>query len=163
MITMPLAGVFADKIGPGKIVMGGITLIAISLVMWVPLGADTPYWYLLLGLFIQGLGMGATMMPTFSAGLAALREHTIARGSTLMNIIQQVAASVGTAVFTVLLTNNVKNLHPSSPADALDATAGAFGNVFLVAAILTVLCLIPAAFLPRTKSETTHDQPIVLH
>lgn len=163
MITMPIAGVFADKLGPGKIVLAGIVLITISFGMWIPLADTTSYPYLLLALFVQGMGMGMTMMPVFSAGLATLREHTIARGSTLMNIVQQVAGSVGTAVFTVLLTNNLKNVHPASPAKALDAMAGAFGNVFVVAAILTAICLIPALFLPRTHSETTNDQPIVLH
>ena len=36
-----------------------------------------------LSLFIMGLGMGGTMMPIMSSALATLRDHTIARGSTL--------------------------------------------------------------------------------
>ena len=57
----------------------------------------------------MGLGMGATMMPVFTAALASLKDHDIARGSTLMNITQQVAASIGTALFSVLLTNAYNN------------------------------------------------------
>ncbi len=53
--------------------------------------------------------MGATMMPIMSAALATLGEHTIARGSTFLNISQQVAASMGTALFSVLLTNGFKS------------------------------------------------------
>jgi EmrB/QacA subfamily drug resistance transporter len=105
MVTMPIGGLLADKIGPGKIVLAGISTIVAGMFMFSTLDATTPYWFLLLSLFVMGLGMGGTMMPTFSAALATLREHTIARGSTLMNIVQQVAASVGTAIFTVLLTN----------------------------------------------------------
>ena len=57
----------------------------------------------------MGLGMGATMMPVFSAALATLTDQNIARGSTLMNITQQVAASIGTALFSVVLTTQVKD------------------------------------------------------
>ena len=53
----------------------------------------------------MGLGMGGTMMPIMTSALQTLKDHEIARGSTLMNITQQVAASIGTALFSVLLTN----------------------------------------------------------
>jgi hypothetical protein len=53
----------------------------------------------------MGLGMGATMMPVFTAALASLKSGEVARGSTLMNITQQIAISMGTALFSVLLTN----------------------------------------------------------
>ena len=53
----------------------------------------------------MGLGMGGTMMPIMTSALQTLKDAEIARGSTLMNITQQVAASIGTALFSVLLTN----------------------------------------------------------
>jgi hypothetical protein len=49
--------------------------------------------------------MGSTMMPVFTAALASLKSADIARGSTLMNITQQIAISMGTALFSVLLTS----------------------------------------------------------
>jgi ABC-type transport system involved in multi-copper enzyme maturation permease subunit len=49
------------------------------------------------------------MMPVFTAALASLKEHDIARGSTLMNITQQIAISMGTALFSVLLTSAYNN------------------------------------------------------
>ncbi|MGD9960649.1 DHA2 family efflux MFS transporter permease subunit [Nocardioides sp.] len=105
MVTMPIAGVLADRMGPGKIVMTGIATITAGMAMFTQISADTSYLYLLTSLFIMGLGMGSTMMPIMSAALATLNDASIARGSTLMNIIQQVAASIGTALFSVLLTN----------------------------------------------------------
>ncbi|KHL08261.1 EmrB/QacA subfamily drug resistance transporter [Mumia flava] len=107
MITMPIAGTLVDRIGPGKIVMSGLVLITIGMGFFTQIGADTSYWLICGALFVMGLGMGATMMPTMTAALATLRDHTIARGSTLMNIAQQVAASIGTAVFSVVLTNQL--------------------------------------------------------
>jgi len=109
MITMPIAGMLADKIGPGKIVLVGITVITIGMGLFTRIEADTSYTYILAALFIMGLGMGATMMPIMTAALATLTPHNVARGSTLLNITQQVAASIGTALFSVILTNEIKD------------------------------------------------------
>ena len=171
MLTMPLAGKAVDSIGPGKIVITGLVGIIAGMAVFTQIGADTPYWVLLGGLFVMGLGMGATMMPTMTAALQTLREHTIARGSTLMNIVQQVAASVGTAIMSVVLTNQIKDsdfagaatqswqspeiLQKLTP-DMLEAgfrdAADAFGTTYTVAFALMLLTLIPAFFLPRRKS-----------
>jgi EmrB/QacA subfamily drug resistance transporter len=151
MLTMPVAGMLADRIGPGKIVLTGIVVITVGMGMFTQLEADTSYTYLLSALFVMGLGMGCTMMPIMSAALATLREHTIARGSTLMNIVQQVAASIGTAVFSVLLTNGTIDLDPSDPAGFISGLADAFAHVFVVATVMVALVLVPAFFLPRRK------------
>ena len=108
MITMPIAGILADKIGPGKIVLAGVTVITVGMAMFTQIGADTSYAYMLGALFVMGLGMGGTMMPIMTAALATLTAHNVARGSTLLNITQQVAASIGTALFSVILTNQIK-------------------------------------------------------
>jgi EmrB/QacA subfamily drug resistance transporter len=124
MLTMPVAGFLADKIGPGKIVMTGITVITVGMGMFTMVEADTPYWRLLLALFIMGLGMGGTMMPIMTAALATLTDHNIARGSTLLNIQQQVAASIGTALFSVILTNEFVKSDAIQQAGAVREAAG---------------------------------------
>ena len=57
----------------------------------------------------MGLGMGGTMMPFFTSALKTLTKHEVARGSTLLNITQQIASSVGVAVMSVVLTNRLKD------------------------------------------------------
>lgn len=161
MLTMPVAGILADRIGPGKIVLTGISVITVGMAMFTQIEADTSYLYICSALFIMGLGMGGTMMPIMSAALATLRPHTIARGSTLMNIVQQVAASIGTALFSVLLTNGIIGLDPSDPDTYAAGLADAFATVFVVATALVACVLIPAAFLPRRKVEHPVD-PTVL-
>jgi EmrB/QacA subfamily drug resistance transporter len=121
MITMPIAGILADRIGPGKIVLVGIAVITVGMAMFTQIQADTSYLYMLSALFIMGLGMGATMMPIMSAALGTLTHESTARGSTLLNIIQQVAASAGTALFSVLLTNGFNSSNSIGTAGAIAA------------------------------------------
>jgi EmrB/QacA subfamily drug resistance transporter len=158
MVTMPVAGFLSDKIGPGKIVLVGIVVITFGMGMFTQIEAATGYTYLITALFIMGLGMGCTMMPIMSAALATLSENNIARGSTFLNITQQVAASIGTALFSVLLTNGIKGSKHiqqgigSLTPRALSDMADAFSHVFVVATILVACCLIPAFFLPRKRA-----------
>jgi EmrB/QacA subfamily drug resistance transporter len=162
MITMPIAGLLADKIGPGKVVLSGIAVITVGMAMFATLDESTSYAFLMASLFVMGLGMGSTMMPIMSAALATLKEHTIARGSTLMNIVQQVAASIGTAVFTVLLTNGIQD-SLANPSDTPDADlASVYSGTFVVGMILVACVLIPAFFLPRKKTEHSVEPPVLV-
>jgi len=163
MITMPIAGMLADRIGPGKIVITGIAVITVGMGMFTQLTADTSYAYIITALAIMGLGMGASMMPIMASALATLREHTVARGSTLMNIVQQVAASIGTALFSVLLTNGIKDITATTPAGIKDEMGDAFASVFLVAAVLVAVCLVPAFLLPRKKVKAADPSAMMGH
>ena len=66
----------------------------------------------------MGLGMGATMMPLFTTALKTLTNQEVARGSTLLNITQQIASSVGVAVISVMLTSQLKASDLALPAIA---------------------------------------------
>ncbi|WP_166389287.1 DHA2 family efflux MFS transporter permease subunit [Nocardioides ochotonae] len=162
MLTMPIAGALSDRIGPGKIVLAGVTTIVIGMGLFATLDATTSYWFLGTALFIQGLGMGATMMPIMSAALQTLRGPTVARGSTLLNIIQQVAASIGTAIFSVLLTNGVKNDVDLTGPNPLADLAGVFSGTFWVATVMIAAVLIPAFLLPRRKAEVPADPALMM-
>lgn len=185
MLTMPIAGRLVDKIGPGKIVLTGITLLSIGMAFLTQVTADTPYPMLLGALFVMGLGMGCTMMPTMTAAIQTLTHAQVARGSTLMNIINQTAGSIGTATISVVLTNLLKDRPLAGPAIAsnfdptvaekvppqvistgLDQAAEAFAHTFVIALILLLCTLIPAFFLPRTKPPAPvqgAEAPILAH
>ncbi|HKI43049.1 MAG: DHA2 family efflux MFS transporter permease subunit [Mycobacterium sp.] len=107
MLTMQLAGPFVDRQGPGKIVLVGTTLITVGLGAFAFGVAEHAYYLptLLIALTITGLGMGCTMMPLSVASVQALAPHQIARGTTLISVSQQVGGSMGTALMSMLLTN----------------------------------------------------------
>ncbi|MDF3045747.1 MAG: drug resistance transporter, EmrB/QacA subfamily [Ornithinibacter sp.] len=109
MITMPIAGALMDKLPVGRIVPFGLVLIIGGMYALTTLTATTPYTFILPVLFIMGLGMGATMMPLMTSALKTLKSHDVARGSTLLNITQQIASSIGVAVMSVVLTTGLKD------------------------------------------------------
>ncbi len=121
MLTMPLAGYLADRIGPGKVVLVGLVLDTLGLGMLSTIDDRTSYRFIISAFVVLGLGMGSTLMPVFSAALATLADRDIARGNTLLNITQQVSASMGTALFSVLLTSSYNGSRWVPAAAALHA------------------------------------------
>ena len=177
MVTMRMAGKLTDRIGPGKVALAGIGLIVVGLGVFIFVGPATSYWLLGAALFVQGLGMGMTMMPIMSAAMATLRPGDIPDGSTLMNVVQQIAASIGTAVIGVILANNIAarpdaglaiahNNNPAAaagipvPPNAFADAANAFGITFVVSVVLVAIALVPAYFLPRKAVAGDSQDPV---
>ncbi len=189
MVTMPIAGALSDRVPVGRIVPFGLLLITAGMFALTQITATTSYPALIAVLFVMGLGMGGTMMPLMTSALKTLTSHEVARGSTLLNIVQQIASSVGVAIMSVLLTNNLKQYPLAGPATAtwhdpaladqlgpavvakgLEDAAQAFASTYWVAAFLVLATFVPAFFLPR-KHEEAHllddvepgSAPIIMH
>ena len=153
MVTMPIAGILADKVPIGRTVPVALLVMASGFFVFTQVGADTPYPVLCGALFVMGLGMGGTMMPIMTSALKSLTNTEVARGSTLVNIVQQIGGSIGTAVLSVVLTNQIRS-RLENTTDPLQSMAEGFGATFTVAFVLILLALIPVAFLPRKKEES---------
>jgi MFS family permease len=174
MLTMPLAGALSDRVPVGRIVPFGLLLIIGGMFSLTQITSTTSYSTLIVILFIMGLGMGGTMMPIMTSALKTLKSREVARGSTLLNIVQQIASSVGVAIMSVLLTNHLKSSPLAAPAigtwrdpslidkiggapavtKGLEQAGAAFASTYWVAASLVALTLIPAYFLPRRHEES---------
>ncbi len=175
MLTMPISGALSDKFPVGRIVPFGLVFIAVGMAGLTQITATTSYTVLIGLLFIMGLGMGATMMPIMTSALKTLRPAEVARGSTLLNITQQIASSIGVAVMSVILTNGLKDAKLAYPAiaarhnpkiaaqiggqadikEGLSQAANAFAHTYWVAFALVLVTVVAALFLPR-KNDQSH-------
>ncbi|WUH96177.1 DHA2 family efflux MFS transporter permease subunit [Spirillospora sp. NBC_00431] len=183
MLTMPIGGKLTDKIGPGRVVLFGITVVVASVAGFAAiLESDTSYWALGSALFVMGLGMGLTMMPTMAAAIQTLVHDEVPRASTMLNIIQQVSASIGTAMISVLLANRIttelgaagisgggeigsaEKVPPAVMEKIAPPMADAFQHTYWYAVGLLVLAFLPALLLPRRKPDTgAVDAPMPMH
>jgi EmrB/QacA subfamily drug resistance transporter len=175
MIAMPLAGLLTDKTGVGRIVPSGLVLVGLSFLGLTQLTSTTTYTWLGVLLFVMGAGMGFTMMPVFSGAMQTLRRASIARASTSLNIIQQLGASIGTAVLVVILTAAISARIPGAGSGGIGGLAAAdippaeraalnlklaeaFGETFWWALGLVVLAFFVAlVLLPKNKPEPVEE------
>jgi len=190
MLTMPIAGALTDKIPVGRIVPFGLVFIAAAMAGLTQISSTTPYSVMIALLFVMGLGMGGTMMPIMTSALKTLRAAEVARGSTLLNITQQIASSVGVAVMSVILTNGLKDAKLAYPAiaarrdpqiaaqiggeagikEGLAQAANAFAHTYWVAFALVAVTVVAALFLPRKREEArlldgdaAESVPVIVH
>ncbi|MCW0211811.1 MAG: DHA2 family efflux MFS transporter permease subunit [Pseudonocardia sp.] len=191
MLAMPLAGLLADRTGIGRIVPAGLAIIGGSFFWMTGLEADTSYLSLGIALFFMGVGMGFTMMPTFTGALQTLRRASIPNASTTLNITQQVAASIGTAVMIVLLTSvmtsklggaggaagsggnigDLAQLPPEAFAQVQPLLAQSFGQTFWWAlGFVAVAFVVAVSLLPKRRptpvledGEAPAGPPVMMH
>ncbi|WP_372452987.1 DHA2 family efflux MFS transporter permease subunit [Actinomadura parmotrematis] len=183
MLTMPVGGKLTDRIGAGKVVLVGLALVVLGVAGFATqITADSSYWALGGALFVMGLGMGMTMMPTMSAAMATLQHDEVPRASTALNIIQQVAGSIGTAFIAVLLATELSNrglgssasseapapgsIPPNVLAQVMDKMADAFQSTYWWSLVLLAFAFVPALLLPRRKTATPASEdsvPVMMH
>ncbi|MFI6516759.1 DHA2 family efflux MFS transporter permease subunit [Spirillospora sp. NPDC050679] len=183
MVTMPIGGKLTDKLGPGKVVLVGLSVVVLGVAGFaLQITPDASYWTLGLALFVMGMGMGMTMMPTMSAAMQTLQHDEVPRASTALNIIQQVAGSIGTAFIAVLLTTHMEDeglpaggglaaeagagapkLSPEQIAVFIEKLANAFQSTYWWSLALLAFAFLPALLLPRKKPQAPIDAPMPMH
>lgn len=167
-VALQVASRLVDRVSPGRVVGVGIALATIGYASFAAaVGAETPYWVLILALTVGGLGVGGTMMPTMTTATRHLDSADLPAGTTLLNIGSQVAVSFGTAAASVLLGTALESRVPGAirtgvgdvyglGADARRAIAAPMADAFQSTLTLTVALMVAAfavatLFLPRGK------------
>ncbi len=159
-LSLQVASRLIDRVPPARVVGAGIVIATAGLLATLlQLDANTPYWHLLTSMAVTGIGTGATIMPTITTALRHLPDRDTAAGSTLLNITNQVAVSVGTALTSVLLASNLASLagldqgadlSGDIPASATGGVVAAFRHTLLLpVALMAVAGVVALLLLPR--------------
>jgi EmrB/QacA subfamily drug resistance transporter len=148
-IGMNVGGRLTDRLGAGRIVPVGLLLLAAGTIPYAFISSSTSYAVLLAGLFVRGLGLGATMMPAMAAAYATLDSGAqVPRATPMLNVLQRIGGSLGVAVLTVLLQNRLtSNVH----AHVADPLGDAFANAYTWSLLGVLIGLVPALLLMREE------------
>ena len=139
---MAATGKLVDR-GQGRaVVVAGTALMALGFVGYTQVGQHPSVALLLPALFAIGVGAGCIFAPTSAAAYAALDRAAIPRATTTMSIVQRTGGVIATAVFAVVLQNNLSGA--TDPAEA-------FGASFWWPLAVAALAVVPALFLPAPQ------------
>ncbi|HEY2768512.1 MAG TPA: hypothetical protein VGI76_09650, partial [Solirubrobacteraceae bacterium] len=132
----------------------------------VGVGATSSYAWLALVLLVRGIGLGCSMMPTMASAYAVVRSDQVPEATSVLNTLQRVGGSMGTALLAVVLSDQARatlgsgaassggllqTLSPTVRAHVAGPLATAFGSTFWCALGATLIALIPASVLAITQ------------
>jgi EmrB/QacA subfamily drug resistance transporter len=165
-LVMPISGGLTDRIGGGRVALFGITVMTVATVPLVIVGSTSSYAWLTLVLLVRGIGLGCSMMPTMASAYAVLHSDQVPGATSVLNTLQRVGGSIGTALLAVVLSDQARaalgsgaagsggllqTLSPTVRAHVAGPLAGAFANTFWWALAATLIALIPASVLAITQ------------
>jgi DHA2 family multidrug resistance protein len=168
-IAAPLGGFLADRIGSRLPVVLGLVVMSVGSLLLANLSLDTPT--AMIGLFvgIQGLGNGLALTPNQVAGMNALPQRLLARGTAIRSTTRQIAASFSIALLTAFVAAQVGVLAPPTSPAVAAREQNAFNSVFAVCAVIGVASILLALrFVPRgdemrrnTKERAVEHEALV--
>lgn len=103
-ISSPLSGSLTAKMNPKILILGGLLLLGFSFYLNTYLSVFTEKWYIMLSLYIRGLGMGVLFTPLLTVSLYDIANRDMAQASSITNIVRQMGGSFGVALMSHFLT-----------------------------------------------------------
>lgn len=118
----PLAGSLSQRMDSRILIAVGLILMSISFYLNFYLSFLTEKWYVMMSLYLRGIGMGLLFTPLLTLSLSKIAATSMTQASSLTNIIRQMGGSFGVAVFSHVLTQRT-NFHNQRYSEALNYTS----------------------------------------
>ena len=127
-IVAPMSGIFADKSNPKIPIITGGLIMAFSFYMNSKFSFLTEHSFIMLSLYLRGLGMGMLFGPITTISLMTIPRSKMAQASGLSNVIRQVGGSFGVALLSTVLSSRII-YHTQVFGESVQVNSPAFQNV----------------------------------
>jgi EmrB/QacA subfamily drug resistance transporter len=148
------------RIGPRPLIAGGMLLASLGLVTLTSIGPDTAYaTHVLPGILIMGSGMGLVFSAAMATATFGVEPSDAGVASAMVNTMQQVGGSIGTALLSTLAASAVTSQlasaggRPDAAALASAAVHGYTTAFWWSAAIFATGALVCGALLTQRSKE----------
>ncbi|TCO60616.1 MFS transporter [Actinocrispum wychmicini] len=163
MIFAPLAGLFTDRLGGGRLMTVGLALQGIGLAWIAALVTPTvSYSELVPALVVAGVGMGLVIGPTSAVVLGSVQPYEHGKASGANNTVREVGGALGVAVLTTVFTTKAAEVPIRSRADfTLSFLHGMVPAIWVGVAVVGVGVL-AGLFIPFRQGYDLRTTPIRL-
>lgn len=149
----PITGRLFDKYGGKWLALIGLGIVSITTFMFTFLSLDTSFTYLTIIYAIRMFGLSFALMPVMTLALNQLPPKWYAHGSAMANTMQQISASIGTAILVTLVAMGTKSASALGTLTERQAQLIGFEWAFMGSTLLALLAFILALFLSSPKEE----------
>jgi MFS family permease len=109
VIVAPLSGRLADRVGPRPLMVGGLSLTALSLFLQTRIDLDTGYGLLLPAFVLMGIGMALVISPMSTAAMNSVSAEKAGVGSGILSMSRMVGGTFGVAAIGALFQHLARN------------------------------------------------------
>jgi len=138
LATRSPAGLLTDKIGARWVVVVGTVVAAGATIPFATMGPTTPWWVMVIWLFVRGAGLSGLLVPAMSVAYTDVPPAQVASSTIITRTIQQVGGAFGVATVAVVI----------AWVAGRGALAGAYQAGFWIVIGVTALACLSAFRLP---------------
>jgi EmrB/QacA subfamily drug resistance transporter len=104
ILMVQVSGRLYPHVGPRRMLAIGLAGLCLTSALFLLVGLDTSLWFIRGIMFLRGVAMSFALVASQTATFSSIKSEETGRASALFNTNRQVAASVGVAVLTTVLT-----------------------------------------------------------
>ncbi|MBB5172621.1 MDR family MFS transporter [Texcoconibacillus texcoconensis] len=150
-LGMTVGGRILDRKGPTLVVTSGLVIMTVGTLLFGFISMQTALWVIFALNAMRGLGMGLSQIPATTAGMNAIPEKFVSRGSAINNVFRQMSSALGIVFISVYF--EVRRAHVMLTNGSIEeASLQAIQEGFILVAVLTFLS-IPAGWLLGRKTK----------
>jgi EmrB/QacA subfamily drug resistance transporter len=125
------------NIGPRRLIVGGLTSVAIVMTLLILIGQDTSLWLMRTFMFLIGAGMAFSFTSVQAAAFATISKEQTGHGSALFNAQRQIGASLGVALLSSVIS--AVGLTQLSTTGTVVPNLTAYHAAFVASAVLALI------------------------
>lgn len=112
LISMQVAGLLTRRgVDARPIIVTGFAIMSASLFLMSRWSLEVDQFHVIATGMFQGMGMGLVFIPLNISAFSTLPPQMRTDGSSLLNLLRSLGASIGISLSTLMLTRNMQTVH----------------------------------------------------
>lgn len=137
LISTQIVARIYPYVGPRRLIIGGMTGVAIVMALMSLMGQDTTLWLMRALMFLTGAGMAFSFTSVQAASFATISSAKTGQGSALFNAQRQIGSSLGVAFISSIIS--AVGMTQLSTSGVVTPNLTAYHAAFITAAILALI------------------------
>ena len=134
------------RVGPFRVLIGGLALALIGLLWLSRITAGTDYWTgIALPMLLVGGGMGLAFTPLTQAAMQGVDNHDAGAASGLVNVFQQLGSTIGIGVLVTVFAAASEGTGAKALIEGVPSTIAVSAGLIALALVVALALMRPLA------------------
>lgn len=156
-----IVGRLYPRIGPRRLIIGGMTGMTLATFVLVVIDLDTSLWTIRTIMLVRGMFMAFAFVPLQAASYANISPEDTGRASAIFSTQRQVSAALGVAVLATVWISRTDALTAgvTDPADAARQAVAGFHAAYIVGAVMIAAAAISGFLIRDIDAAASMREP----